>query len=428
MCGMDLVPAKKGGKKETEHKRSLTMTEEARRLADIRTGPAERKYVTTEIRLVGKVEYDEKRLAYITAWIPGRLDRLYVDYTGIPVKKGDHMVYIYSPDILSTEEELLQALRAEEQLKKSEIGIMRETARGTVAAARDRLRLWGLTDAQIKEIEKGGAPSDHITIYAPIGGIVIDKNAVEGMYVEKGTKIYTIADLSRVWIMLDAYESDLEWLRYGQKVEFGVEAYRGETFTGKISFIEPFLDDKTRTVKVRVDAPNPDGKLKPGMFVRAVVRANLAMGGLVMDPSLKGKWICPMHPDVIEDTPGDCPICGMPIVTPESLGYVTAEEKSPPPLVIPSSAPLITGVRAVVYVKVPDKEEPTFEGREIVLGPRAGDYYIVKSGLREGEMVVTRGNFKIDSALEIEAKPSMMNPEGDFTPQTHHHGGKSTDN
>jgi Cu(I)/Ag(I) efflux system membrane fusion protein len=425
---MELVPVKKTGKTEVKHPRSLTMTEEARELADIQTGPVERKYVTAEIRLVGKVEYDESRLAYITAWIPGRLDRLYADYTGIPVKKGDHMAYIYSPDILSTEEELLQSLRAEKELKKSGIGIMRETTRNTVAAARDRLRLWGLTDAQIKDIERGGAPSDHITIYAPIGGIVIKKNALEGMYVEKGTKIYTIADLSRVWIILDAYESDLEWLRYGQSVEFGVEAYSGETFTGKISFIEPFLNDATRTVKVRVDAPNPDGKLKPGMFVRAVVRANLAMGGLVMDPSLKGKWICPMHPDVIEDAPGDCPICGMPLVTPESLGYVTAEEKSPPPLVIPSTAPLITGMRAVVYVKAPDKEEPTFEGREIGLGPRAGDYYIVKSGLAEGEMVVTRGNFKIDSALEIEAKPSMMNPEGSLAPEMRHHSGESADN
>jgi Cu(I)/Ag(I) efflux system membrane fusion protein len=178
---------------------------------------------------------------------------------------------------------------------------------------------------------------------------------------------------------------------------------------------------------VRVNAPNPGDKLKPGMFVRAAVRSSLAIGGQVMDPSLKGKWICPMHPDVIKDAPGKCPICGMPLVTPESLGYVTAEEKAPPPLVIPSSAPLITGTRAVVYIKVPHEENPTFEGREIVLGPRAGDYYIVKSGLKEGEMVVTQGNFKIDSALEIEAKPSMMSPEGGAAPQMHHHGGKGAD-
>jgi len=405
ICGMELVPAKKKRPKSAEGPRTLVMTEEAGKLAEIQTSPVERKYVTADIRMVGKIEYDETRLAYITAWIPGRLDRLYVDYTGIPVKKGDHMVYIYSPDILSTEEELIQALQTEKELTKSGMGIMKETTGDTITAARERLRLWGLTGEQVREIEKNGKASDHITIYAPIGGIVISKNALEGMYVEKGTKIYTIADLSYVWIILDAYESDLEWLRYGQKVEFGVEAYPGEVFTGKISFIEPFLSEKTRTVKVRVDAPNPDGKLKPGMFVRAVVRSDLAMGGRVIDPSLKGKWICPMHPGVVEDKPGNCPICGMALVTPESLGYVTAEEKAPPPLVIPSSAPLITGKRAVVYVRIPDAENPTYQGREVVLGPRAGDYYIVDSGLREGEEVVTRGNFKIDSALEIEAKP-----------------------
>jgi Cu(I)/Ag(I) efflux system membrane fusion protein len=422
ICAMDLIPVKAGGARGMEREPTLTMSEEAKKLAEIQTSPVERKFVTAEIRMVGKVEYDETLLAYITAWIPGRLDRLFVDYTGVPVEKGDHMVYMYSPEILSTQEELIQALQAVKNLEKSDIGIMKETAQGTVEAARERLRLWGLTEKQIHEIEKRGSPSDHITIYAPIGGIVIHKNALEGMYVEKGTKIYTIADLSRVWIILDAYESDLEWIRYGQEVEFSTEAYPGEVFTGKISFIEPFLNEKTRTVKVRVDADNPDGKLKPGMFVRAVVKSRIATAGRVMEPDLAGKWICPMHPGIVKNAPGNCDICGMPLVTTESLGYVSAEEKAAAPLVIPSSAPLITGKRAVVYVEVPGAERPTFEGREIVLGPRAGDYYIVKSGLREGELVVTKGNFKIDSAVQIEAKPSMMMPEGGTAHGGHMHG------
>ncbi|GAF96407.1 unnamed protein product, partial [marine sediment metagenome] len=230
--------------------------------------------------------------------------------------------------------------------------------------------------------------------------------------VETGTKIYTIADLSQVWVQLDAYESDLAWLRYGQQVEFTTETYPGEIFKGRITFINPVLDEDTRTVKVRVNVPNPDQKLKPGMFVRAQVRSQLAAGGQVFDASLIGKWISPMHPEIVKDGPGKCDICGMDLVPAEELGYPIPKRAPEAPLVIPSTAPLITGKRAVVYVRLPDREEPTFEGREVLLGQRAGDHYIVRHGLKEGELVVTAGNFKIDSALEIKARPSMMNPEG----------------
>jgi len=162
--------------------------------------------------------------------------------------------------------------------------------------------------------------------------------------------------------------------------------------------------------------------LKPEMFARAIVRSGLATGGKVMAPEMAGKWICPMHPSVVKDQAGSCDICGMDLVTTESLGYVKADTPEQAPLVIPASAPLITGARAVVYVRLPDKKKPTFQGREIVLGPRAGDYYIVQSGLAEGEIIVTSGNFKIDSALQIQAKPSMMNPEGGVAPMGHQHG------
>jgi Cu(I)/Ag(I) efflux system membrane fusion protein len=162
-----------------------------------------------------------------------------------------------------------------------------------------------------------------------------------------------------------------------------------------------------------VNAPNAELKLKPGMFVRAVAKANVAAGGLIMDADMEGKWICPMHPDVVKDSAGDCDICGMPLVRTESLGFVGLNPKdADKPLVIPDSAPLITGTRAIVYVEVPGSEKPTYEGREIVLGPRAGDYYLVVHGLEEGERVVTRGGFKLDAELQIKAKPSMMTPEG----------------
>jgi len=413
ICHMELIPVSDNETVSDAGPRELTVSEAAARLMDVETVPVEHRTVTTMVRMVGKVDYDETRLAYITAWIPGRLDRLFVDYTGVPVRKGDHMVSLYSPQLLSAQEELLQAVKSAAKVNASGSNLLRQTTEATAQAAREKLRLWGLTAEQIAEIEKNGVVSDHMTIYAPAGGIVIHKNAVEGMYVNEGTRIYTIADLSHVWVKLDAYESDLEWLRYGQKVEFSTVAYPGQTFTGMIAFIDPILNDRTRTAKIRVNVPNPDGKLKPEMFVKAIVHADIAAGGRVIDESLAGKWMCPMHPEVVKDEAGRCDICGMPLVTTESLGYVGENPAQvEKPLVVPVSAALVTGTRAVVYVRKTNGEAPTFEGREIVLGPRAGAYYLVRSGLEEGELVVVKGNFKIDSALQILAKPSMMMPKG----------------
>jgi len=410
ICFMDLIPLNSGSDDEGGP-RELSVSENSARLMEIETAPVERRFVTAEVRMVGKIDYDETRVHYITAWVPGRLDRLFVDYTGVPVKKGEHMVYLYSSELLSAQEELLQAINATKLLEKSDVSIVRDTSEATVVAAREKLRLWGLTPAQIEEIEQRGKADDHVTIYAPDGGIVINKNVQEGMYVKTGTLLYTIADLSRVWVNLDAYESDLAWLRYGQRVRFTTESYPGEVFTGSISFIHPVLNEATRTVKVRVNVPNESGRLKPGMFIRATAEAKVATGGRVVDAALAGKWISPMHPEVVKEGPGTCDVCGMPLVRAESLGYVgsepTAEDK---PLVIPVSAALLTGKRAIVYVRIAGEEKPTFEGREVVLGSRAGDYYVVKDGLQEGERVVTKGAFKIDAELQIRARPSMMTP------------------
>ncbi|NLF37881.1 DUF3347 domain-containing protein, partial [bacterium] len=214
------------------------------------------------------------------------------------------------------------------------------------------------------------------------------------------------------WLVLDAYESDLEWIRYGQTVEFAVDACPGEAFTGRVAFIAPILDEMTRTVDVRVNVPNKDGRLKPGFLANAHITSSIAADGRAMDASLAGKWICPMHPEIVKDGPAPCDICGMKIVTAESLGYAApAAAAAEMPLVIPASAPLITGKRAVVYVAVPGGRG-RFEGRDVVLGPRAGDYYTVHSGLREGEHVVVNGAFKIDSTMQIQAKPSMMSLPG----------------
>jgi len=408
ICGMDLIALKKGSKNALRP-RELVMSPEAKELARITTVPVKRQLVDAKIDLVGKIDYDETRTKTIAAWFPARIDKLYVDYTGVDVRKGDHLAYVYSPELLTAQRELISAIK----FKSPDVGTVK-----------DKLRLWGLSEEKIRSIEVKGETDDHMDIDAPFGGIVIHKGVSEGDYVKTGNPLFKIADLSKVWVQLDAYESDLPWLRYGQKVEFKVEAVPGRVFEGLVTFISPILDPKTRTVKVRVNADNADFVLKPEMFVRATAFATLAGGGKVISEDLSGKWIGPMHPEVMRDKPGKCPICGMKLAKAEDLGYSVTKQSAKLPLVVPTSAVLKTGKRSVVYVEIPDKKEPTYEGREILVGPRAGDFYIVEEGLMEGERVVTEGAFKIDSALQILAKPSMMSPDGGGGGGGHDHGGK----
>ncbi len=426
VCGMDMVAVQEHGGEDISEAAGaanaiseITLSETAQKLARLQTLPVERRFVAAEIRMVGKVAYDETRQRTITSRVPGRLDRLYVDYTGVPVNQGEHLVYLYSPELLGAQEELNQALQAFRGLPPDAAEDQRRLRTESLEAARQKLLLWGLTSEQVAEIEQRGTPSDHLTIYAPIGGIVTEKRLVEGAYVEEGTEIYTIADLSRVWVKLDAYELDLAWLRYGQSVEFTTEAYPGEVFQGTIAFIDPVLNARSRTAKVRLNVPNVDGRLKPEMFVRAVARSELTAEGQVMNPALAGKWICPMHPEVVADGPDSCTQCGMPLVPAESLGYATgAPADARPPLVIPATAPLITGKRAIVYVARQDRPG-RYEGREVLLGPRAGDSYLVREGLAEGESVVAQGNLYLDSAVQILAKRSMMSPAPSETSPGH---------
>ncbi len=410
LCGMNLIPLESSGDDEGGE-REISVSPYAAKLMELETYTVDRRFVSAEVRMVGTVDYDETRVSTISAWFPGRIDQLFVDYTGVPVNKGDHLAKLYSPELLTAQEELIQAIQTLEKLKNSDSTYLLETAQKTIVASREKLRLWGFTAEQIAAIEKRGTPSDHMTIYSTGSGIVIHKNAQEGMYVKTGTRIYTIADLTTVWVQLDAYESDLDALRYGGQIEFTTEAYPGETFEGTISFIDPVVSPATRTAKVRVIVKNPTLKLKPGMFVRAIARPIVAANGHVMNPNLAGKWIGPMHPEVVRNEPGDCPVCGMPLVTAESLGYVADSEENAP-LLIPVSAALKTGKRAIVYVQIPNDEKPTYEGREILLGQRLGNFYVVKRGLEAGERVVSHGAFKLDAELQIQAKPSMMTPEG----------------
>jgi len=385
ICFMDLIPLDTGSDDETEP-RQLRLSETAKQLARIETTPAIRAFAEAEVRMVGRITYDETRLSYITAWVPGRLDRLYADFTGISVRKGDHMVQMYSPELLAAQEELFQAVSAVEALNRTTSTVLRSTADATVEAVREKLRLYGLSVSQIEGIESSGETSDHLTINAPVGGVVVHKNAQEGMYVKTGTRIYTIADLTRLWITFEAYESDLSWIRYGQYVTFTTLSFPGETFEALVSFIDPVVDPGKRTVGVRAIVENKDLKLKPEMFVRGVLKSRIDDDGKVIDDSV----------------------------------MKSSDEKAP--LLIPTTAPMVTGKRAVVYVEIPNEEGPLFEGREVELGPRAGDFYVVKSGIQEGELVVTNGAFKIDSELQIRARPSMMSPEGGAPPPVHQHG------
>ena len=362
ICFMELIPLEKKDNSDATSLREIELSKEAQSLADIVTELVQRLDVNVETRMVGKVDYDETRVRAITAWTGGRVDKMYIDYTGSVVKRGQPMVSIYSPELLTAQAELIEAHKALRDLKDSKLDLVKNSASRTADAAREKLRLLGLTKNQIDKVVREGKPTDHVTLYAPQSGVVLTKDVNEGQYVKTGMPIYSIADLSTLWVMLEAYESDLPWIDLGRLVEFQTEAYPGKAFKGKVVYIDPIVTEKTRTVRVRLEVPNKDGSLKPGMLVRAALQ--------------KGS---------------------------------NGKTASAPPLVIPASAPLLTGKRAIVYVENPDTPGK-YEGREVILGAKANSYYIVKSGLEEGEKVVTKGNFKIDSAIQIVAKPSMMNP------------------
>ncbi len=424
-CDMALIPREVDLTAEL-YPRRLSMEETARALAGIRVQPVRRMNVERTVRLFGQVDYDETRLRRVSADTEGRIERLMIDFTGARVRKGDHLFQIYSPRLISAQEELLQAVRTLRSIEDADEGGRRAaSARSLAEAARQRLRWWGVTDEQIEEIETTRQVIDRLTIKSPIEGIVAERLVDQGDHVNAGQAVYRVADLSHVWVKLEAYESDLPWINYGQSLTFTApDALPGRSFEGLISFVDPTLDRGRRTVRLRASVPNPRGELRPGMFLNAVLRSELTAEGTARKPTeLAGKWVSPHHPEIVSDEPGNCPICGIELVRAEDLGFAPAgAEGADEPLVIPATAPLLTGRRAVVYVKVPDQERPTYEGREVVLGPRAGEHYLVRSGLEEGELVVARGAFKIDSELQIDARPSMMTPRAGVAPAVHDHG------
>ncbi len=433
--------------------------------AGLLTEPIQRRELFKEIRTVGKLDYSERQVAYISSRITGRVDRLFVDFTGIEVKKGDHLVEIYSPELLVAQNELLLALDAVEK-ERPPSPPAKSFAQSRLESTRTKLRLLGILDEQIAEIEALRKPTSHLTIFAPIGGTVIEKNVRVGQYLNTGDQVYRIADLDPIWLYLNIYEFDVAWVRFGQTVDVQLEAFPGETFTGSIMFIDPFLDDATRTIRVRVNIKNPDRLLKPQMFATATIHVRLRPDGTPEPTGIEGKHVCPMHPEVMQDEPGKCSICEMPLEkVPERRvkpGSRESKENSDAPadkkvdhsahakepatatqasksesheghtdqpsstkkaasdegvLAIPVSAVLDTGRRRITYRLT----EGAYELVELRVGPRAHtldasgkrrEFFVVLDGLNEGDQVVSQSGFLLDSQRQIEGMPSLLYPQG----------------
>lgn len=348
ICAMDLILLNQNGG-STSDPMAVYLTKEAAQLANVSTTVVSRQNPVKELRLYGKVQADERLRQNQVSHISGRIEKLLVNFTGEPIKKGQKLAVVYSPELVTAQQELLEAAKT----KQSQPAIYE--------ASKERLRQWKLTEAQISDIESSGNVQANVDIISTTNGIVTARRVNSGDYVSQGSVLFEISDLSQVWVLFDAYESDLPFLKQGDKIDFTLQALPGSSFSGAIRFIDPVIDPTNRVAKVRVEINNPGGKLKPEMYATGIVKSNLK------DFSEK--------------------------------------------LVIPRSAVLWTGKRSIVYVKQ-SGDEPVFKMREIELGPQLGDSYVVAGGLADGEEIVTEGAFSVDAAAQLEGKPSMMNQEG----------------
>ncbi len=438
----------------------LQLSDHALAMASVETTPVTRRELSRALQAVGKIEYNESSLATVTARVDGYAERLFVNFTGVEIKAGDHLAEVYSPDLIVAQQELLIALQGG---ATGESGPLVETAKL-------KLRRWGLTAEQIAALVEKKQIADRVTLYSPIQGTVTEKSIFENSAFRAGDALYRVANLDTVWVYLDIYEYDLAWVRYGQRVDLVAEALPGRSFEGLVTFVQPIVNEETRTVRVPVHVENKDHALKPGMFVSAVVRSALASDGRAAPTGVEGKFTCPMHPQVLRDEAGMCPICEMrmdqipalelPTLTHDAHSAETAipreyscpmkcegaktyaepgscpvcnmklEPVPAPPssaepglLAVPTSAVLDSGIRRIVYV---EKSRGLFEPREIVVGPRTGGFFPVLDGLAEGERVVTRGGFLIDSQFQITGHPSLFYPGGLMGGSAgHQHGGQA---
>ncbi|WP_200976270.1 efflux RND transporter periplasmic adaptor subunit [Echinicola sp. 20G] len=349
ICGMDLVPVSSVNKNaDLDSPYVLQMSSEAVALANISTTTVSGGEGGFSTDLNGKVEADERRISSVSANFSGRVDELFVAFTGQEVKRGERLARIYSPALITANQELIEA-------KKS-----KDISPELYEAAKQKLRHWQLTDSQIEQMEMQGDYRTHFDIFASSSGVVSNRNVAVGDYVEKGQVLFEIIDLSKVWIMLDAYENNIGSIEKGDLINFKVNALPNQDFKAKVSFIDPVLGADSRSVKVRAEVNNSDGLLKPEMLVTATVSSS------------------------------------------------NGENGSPSEVMIPSSAILWTGERSVVYRQVGSSEKPAFEMVVVTLGPASGNRQSIKSGLEIGDKIVTNGVFAVDGAAQLSGKYSMM--------------------
>ncbi|MCA9037217.1 MAG: efflux RND transporter periplasmic adaptor subunit, partial [Planctomycetaceae bacterium] len=406
VCAMELVEAAGGGSGDGV---SVTIESSARRLIGIQTAMAELGEVTRTIRTIGSIDFDESRLSTISAYVDGRLEKMIANYVGIKVIKGEDLASIYSPQLYSAQTEFVTSTDNTSvgrfDIGNSNLGEM----------ARENLSELGMTDEQIDALHKSGKPQSRIRIKSPQSGTVIEKTAVEGDYVKTGQKLFRIADLTSVWLMLDLFPDDASAVRFGQQVEAEIQSMPGEVFTGRVAFIDPTVNKKTRTVQVRVEVLNFDGKLRPGDYATARITVPTIPADLVYDPALAGKYISPMHPQVIRDEPGTCPLCGMDLLSTAELGYASEPQPDQRVVAVPRDAVLLNGDHSVLYVET---EPGRFEIRRVTPGPMSDKTAVIIEGLAAGETVATGGNFLIDSQMQLAGNPSLMDPSKapGFTP------------
>ncbi|PKR80431.1 efflux RND transporter periplasmic adaptor subunit [Brumimicrobium salinarum] len=362
ICGMELIPLS-DDKNEGGDPMEIKMSPTAMQLASVQTSIVSKQKPIKEVRMNGKVKTDERKVYSQSSHIPGRIERLTVNFTGESIQKGQVLAYIYSPELVAAQEELFEAKKIKEEQPS------------LYKAAKEKLQNWKLTDKQINQIIERETIQEQFPILADVSGIVTKKNINLGDYIKKGESLYEIADISTVWVLFDVYESDIPWVKKGDKVEFTVRSLPNETFNGEVSFIDPVINSKTRVASARVIIKNPGKRLKPDMFVRGIVKSEL--------------------------------------------------EQQEKVIVVPKSAVMWTGERSLVYVKTSSSEQVSFLMRKVTLGSSLGDSYIIKEGLEVGEEIATNGTFSIDAAAQLAGKPSMMSPEGGKPVTGHNHGGAS---
>lgn len=398
VCAMELVEATSGGGGDGI---SVTIEASARRLVGIQTAMSKMGEMTRTIRTIGSIDFDESRLSTISAYIDGRLEKMYADYVGVEVTEGEDLALIYSPQLYSAQTEFITSLEGSSS-KRFQIGDS-----NLQDMARENLSELGMTNEQIASLKSSRKPQSRIRIKSPQSGTVIEKTAVEGDYVKTGQKLFRIADLTSVWMMLDLFPDDAANVRFGQQVEAEIQSIPGEVFTGRVAFIDPTVNKRTRTVRVRVEVMNFDGKLRPGDYATARVTVPAVPMDSIYDPALAGKYISPMHPQVIREEPGKCPLCARDLVPTSQLGYATEPQPEQRVVTVPRDSVLLTGDNGVIYVET---EPGRFEIRRVSVGSMNDDEAVIIEGLAAGETVATGGNFLIDSQMQLAGNPSLMDP------------------